>query len=267
MTQTAGTPFRMMMQSLAPGEGGLVIDLPEDWLQGRTAYGGLTGALCVEAAARLNPDLPPLRSAHFALAGPASGRLIVTAEVIRRGKSAVVIEASVTGEAGPAARALLTYGGVRESRVMRTGEAPPVLPPPEDCTAFFAPDRAPGFARHFDVRLAGGARPMTPEAEPRIAVWIRHGDGEAPAGAPALVALADAVPSAALVLFPEFAPFSTMTWSLDFTTDAPSSASGWWLLDSRIDAASGGYAAQDMSLWNDAGQLVARARQMVAVFI
>jgi len=83
----------------------------------------------------------------------------------------------------------------------------------------------------------------------------------------ALVALADAVPSPALVLFPEFAPFSTMTWSLDLTAANPTSASGWWLLDSTIDAADGGYASQDMSLWNDAGELVARARQMVAVFI
>ena len=48
---------------------------------------------------------------------------------------------------------------------------------------------------------------------------------------------------------------------------APSSASGWWLLDSVIDAAGGGYASQDMSLWNDSGQLVARSRQMVSVFI
>jgi acyl-CoA thioesterase len=58
-----------------------------------------------------------------------------------------------------------------------------------------------------------------------------------------------------------------MTWSLDLTSAAPESASGWWLLDSVIDAAHGGYASQDMSLWNDAGELVARARQMVAVFI
>lgn len=267
MTESDGTPFGKMIQSLVPDGEGLAIDLPPDWLQGRTAYGGLTGALCAEAAARLHPDLPPLRSAHFALAGPASGRLVVAAGLVRRGKSAVVIEASVTGDSGPAARALLTYGGGRESRVVRAGDPAPAAAPPQDCPAFFAADRAPGFARHFDVRLAGGARPMTPGAEPRITVWIRHGDGETPEGAPALVALADAVPSAALVLFPEFAPFSTMTWSLDFTTDAPASASGWWLLDSRIDAAAGGYAAQDMSLWNDAGELGARARQMVSVFI
>ncbi|MFO0542149.1 MAG: thioesterase family protein, partial [Phenylobacterium sp.] len=211
MTHTAGTPFREMMQSLAPGEQGLAIDLPGDWLQGRPAYGGHTGAHCEEAAARLQPGLPPWRNAHFALAGPASGRLVVQAEVVRQGKSAVVIEASVTGEAGPAARALLTYGAGRDSRIGASGAAPPAVPAPEACPAFFAADRKPSFAHHFDVRLAGGARPMTPGAEPRIVVWIRHGDGETPGGLPALVALADAVPSPALVLFPEFAPFSTMT--------------------------------------------------------
>jgi hypothetical protein len=114
-----------MMESLAPEAGGLAIDLPADWLQGRTAYGGLTGALCVEAAGRLHPDLPPLRDAQFALAGPASGRLVVQANVVRQGRSAVVIEASVTGDAGPAARALLTYGAGRDSRVLQMGAAPP----------------------------------------------------------------------------------------------------------------------------------------------
>ena len=186
---------------------------------------------------------------------------------MRRGKSAIVIEAAVSGEAGPAARALLTYGAGRDSRVVRQGPAAPATPAPAECRAFFHPERRPGFAGHFDVRLAAGSRPMTPGAEPRSCVWIRHGDGESPQGLPALVALADAIPSPALVLFPEFAPFSTMTWSVDLTSPAPASASGWWLLDSAVEASGDGYAAQDMSLWNDAGELVARARQMVAVFI
>lgn len=267
MSEPSGTPFLRLLESLSPEEGGLGIDLPGDWLQGRTAYGGLTGALCVEAAARLHPDLPPLRSAHFALAGPASGRLLVNASAVRRGRSAVVIETSVTGEAGPAARALLTYGGARESRVQRAGDPPPEVSHPETCPVFFHEERRPGFSRHFDVRLAAGARPLTPGAEPHTCVWIRHGDGETPEGLAALVALADAIPSPALVLFPEFAPFSTMTWSLDMTTAEIASPSGWWLLDSRIEAAGDGYATQDMRLWNGEGELVARARQMVSVFI
>jgi acyl-CoA thioesterase len=58
-----------------------------------------------------------------------------------------------------------------------------------------------------------------------------------------------------------------MTWSLDMTTAEIASPSGWWLLDSRIEAAGDGYATQDMRLWNGEGELVARARQMVSVFI
>ncbi|HEY5336751.1 MAG TPA: acyl-CoA thioesterase domain-containing protein [Rhizomicrobium sp.] len=48
--------------------------LSDDWLQGRTAYGGLSAALCVEAAKRALPDLPPLRSTQFTLIGPAAAR-------------------------------------------------------------------------------------------------------------------------------------------------------------------------------------------------
>ena len=42
-------------------------DVSEDWRQGRTLFGGLSGALCLEAAKREFIDLPPLRSAQFAL--------------------------------------------------------------------------------------------------------------------------------------------------------------------------------------------------------
>ena len=58
----------------------------EDWRQGRTLFGGLSGALCLEAAKREFIDLPPLRSAQFALVGPASGKIMVRLSMLRRGK-------------------------------------------------------------------------------------------------------------------------------------------------------------------------------------
>lgn len=63
-------------------------------------------------------------------------------------------------------------------------------------------------------------------------VWLRHRDLVANAGMAGLVALADALPPAAMVMFPpEPAPISTMTWTLDVLTDNPASASGWWLVE------------------------------------
>ena len=39
----------------------LLVDAPENWSQGRTLYGGITAALCYEAAKAGADALPPLR--------------------------------------------------------------------------------------------------------------------------------------------------------------------------------------------------------------
>ena len=71
---TDATSYTQMLAAVETRDDRLHIDIPADWAQGRTAYGGLTAALCVEAAALVSSDLPPLRSAQFAFIGPAAGR-------------------------------------------------------------------------------------------------------------------------------------------------------------------------------------------------
>ena len=46
--------------------------IPETWKQGRTAYGGLTAALCLQAAMPLAGGLP-VRAAQVAFVGPVNG--------------------------------------------------------------------------------------------------------------------------------------------------------------------------------------------------
>ncbi|MEK7264701.1 MAG: acyl-CoA thioesterase domain-containing protein, partial [Pseudomonadota bacterium] len=58
-------------------DGALKGRVAENWLQGRTIYGGMTAALCLEGALRTFPDLPPLRSAQISFVGPAEGEVAV----------------------------------------------------------------------------------------------------------------------------------------------------------------------------------------------
>jgi hypothetical protein len=81
-----------------------------------------------------------------------------------------------------------------------------------------------------------------------------------------LIALADAPPPASMVLFKAFAPISTMTWTVDILDDAPSTRDGWWLVQSRAEAAHQGYSPQTMLVWNAHGKPVISARQNVAIF-
>lgn len=242
------------------------VALPADWLQGRTAYGGLSAALCLEATLRSVPDLPPLRSAQFAFVGPAIGVLRVAAGIMRRGKSAAFTSADLDGESGLAARASFCFGAERDLAFNHADVPMPQAPDWDSCPSYYTWPTRPNFMNHFEGRLVSGARPRTPGARPEMRVWLRHRDEAANGGIVSLLALADALPPAATILFPEPAPISTMTWSIDILDASPESASGWWLVQCAADTARQGYTAQSTVIWNPDGRPILTARQTVAIF-
>ncbi|MBV9993258.1 MAG: thioesterase family protein [Alphaproteobacteria bacterium] len=258
------TPFSALISTLTDE---FRIALSDDWLQGRTAYGGLSAALCVEAALRAIPELPPLRAAQFAFIGPAAGELSLRTSILRRGKSSVFVGVDLIGEAGLATRAVLSFAVARKSAIAYDALAMPEAKRPEDCPPFFPGDKPiVNFQAHFESRLAGGARPRTPDAEPRYLIWFRHRDEKARSGLVPLIALADAPPPAAMVLFTEPAPISTMTWTVDMLSDELATRDGWWLIESRAQAAAQGYSQQTMTVWSADGKAAIAARQNVAIF-
>lgn len=262
------TSFTDLMSSIAEDGGKYRITISDDWLQGRTTYGGLSGALCLEAALRAVPDLPPLRSAQFAFIGPASGPLSISATILRRGKSSVFVGVDLTGDTGLATHAILTFGVARESRLSYANVPRPNVLAPSQSEPFFPGDRpAITFQRHFESRKGGGARPFSPGNDPEYLIWFRHRDERARNGIVPLIALADAPPPAAMVIFPQPGPISTMTWALDILSDTPATDDGWWLVQSRAETASQGYSPQTMMVWNTKGEAVIAARQNVAIFV
>lgn len=239
--------------------------VPEDWQQGRTTYGGMTAALCVEAVLRSVPTLPPLRTAQFAFVGPAAGAVRITNTVLRRGKSTVFIVADLFGAHGLATHATLCFGTERSSPLSYRHVPMPAVAAPADCLTLFK-ETAPVFARQFEYRQAGGAKPASAAVTPALLSWLRHRDERAGFGATALIALADALPPAAITMFTAPAPISTMTWSMDLFATAPAVASPWCLIESRADTVGHGYSSQDMKVWSESGELLMLSRQNVAVF-
>jgi acyl-CoA thioesterase len=262
------TAFCDLLSGMTESGGRFHVLISDDWLQGRTAYGGLSAALCVEATRRAVPDLPPLRSAQFTLIGPASGPLAMTASVLRRGKSAVFVGVDLIGEVGLAARAVLSFGIGRPSKIEFASLPMPQVTSIAQSEPFFPVDRSSiTFQQHFESRMAGVARPFTPGAAPEYLIWFRHRDPGARSGIVPLIALADAPPPAAMVLFPQAAPISTMTWSMEVLSDMPTTSDGWWLIQSRAEAAHQGYSSQAMTLEGADGGPVIAARQNVAIFV
>lgn len=241
------------------------LDAPEDWMQGRTMYGGLSAALCHEAAQRAFADLAPLRSAMVSFIGPAGGAVEARASMLRAGKSVSYVNADLRGEKGLATRCEFAFGAARESRFDDTFAAPVEASRPDDCEVYFPEALGPAFAAQFETRLAFGARPVTASTQTDHGVWVRHRDPSA-RGASALIALADMPPPAILPMLEAFAPVSSMTWMINFLEDDPQPRNGWWLVRSRAEHAREGYSSQDMAVYGEGGRMVCAMRQCVAVF-
>jgi acyl-CoA thioesterase len=256
--------YSELIDALRTDEETVIATVGDDWKQGRTTYGGLSAALCLEAAARRLPEAPPLRSAQFAFVGPAAGELSARVEVLRQGKSALFANVDLFGEGGLATRGVLTFGAARSSRLAHLDLPAPETPAPEACELFIPEGAGPAFARQFEFRYVTGGRPLS-GGPPDFLVWIRHRDVAARSLA-AMVALADALPPPALSVFDQFAPISTMTWSMDVLGAAPED-DGWRLMSSRAETIGEGYSAQAMTLWSRDGAPLIAARQTVAVFL
>ena len=248
-------------------EAGVRLSIPPDWTQGRTTYGGLSGAICLEAAKPLS-DGKPLRSAQIAFIGPAGGDVEATATCLRLGKNTAYVSVDLHGENGIGTRALFAFGARRDSQLAYTNG--PVLPSeagaPEAFENFFRGNVGPTFARQFDFRHAFGAALVSGADTADLGLWMRHADRDAPDDMTALLAIGDAPPPAAMSLLSGPARISSMTWSIDVLTDAPVTDEGWWFARHTAEQVREGYSAQNMSLWNRAGVPVMLSRQTIAVF-
>jgi acyl-CoA thioesterase len=238
---------------------------PESWNQGRTVYGGLVAAWGAAAARRSVAELPPLRAAQICFMAPASGRLQFVPSLLRAGKSVSVVGVDCFSEGRLATRLTLTYGAERDSKITHDVTPPPHILGLDDALPFpLGRFVAPAYVHNFELRMAGGQALLSGSEHAAFDVWARHGEAEGTDPETALLALADCLPPAAMVQFEQVAPVSTITWGIDLF--APIEPAGWHLMCAHSEQAGGGYALEGMSIWNEHGQRVAVARQVVALF-
>lgn len=257
--------FSEILRTAKPLSDGRSLTVPEGWHQGRTAYGGFTSALALAEAMRVGgEDLPPLRSAQFAMMAPLSGHIEVRARVQRRGRNATWIAAEVAGEKGVGFTASFVFMQRVENTLTSDLIARPAgVIPVEQAAPLSHPD-SPEFVRHhFDVRQ--GASHADGE-EPDILWWMRPHDHEALDPHVALLLTADGAPPSVLFQLPSRVPISTMHWHVNVLSLAPQTEDGWWLLQSRSDHADVGLSSERMTAWNTRGEPVLAELQSIAVF-
>ena len=259
--------FSELMAACEPIEQSKIkAQITDNWMQGRTTYGGLSAALCLKAAQLTLADLTPLRSALVNFIGPVGGEVDMSVDILRAGKSVSNVQVNMNGEKGLATHSVFSFGAARKSRLDRSFVPRPDVPGVAESTDFFnTKSTPPRFTEQFDVKLAKGGLPMSGSSKHEHFIWVRHKDTSANDLA-ALLGVADMPPPAVLPMFTEFAPISSMTWMINILTDEFTSEDGWWLLRSAADHAKDGYSSQDMQIWNSRGELVTTGHQSVAVF-
>ena len=255
-------------EALRSTRGKLDTQVPEGWMQGRAAFGGLMAALVYQAIEE-QADSAPLRSLTISFVAPASqGALARSADILRRGSSVTQIEGRATQDGQVVTAALASFGRPRNSSIDVALPAAPEFNAPDDCQAF--PDiegLTPEFARHFDYRIALGALPYSGISETRFGGWVRFRDCDDAVTVGHLLALIDAWPPAVLQMLSELAPASSLTWTLELMEPLSQCRAGdWWKYLAEIEQAGDGYAVIQAKIWDAEGKPVALSRQTVTVF-
>ena len=256
----------LLISSTADASGASETLIPETWMQGRTAYGGLTAALCLEAALPVSNGLP-VRTVQVAFVGPVNGAVVCKPEVLRQGKNTVFASVRMTGADGVLAETIITFGAPRTSALDFMHLPAPEVSGPDASSSYFGREgKGPAFAANFDLLLAGGHPPMSGAPEADVSIWMRHKDPKTPENAVALLALGDAPPPAAMSMFTAPGRISSMTWMAEFLSETIETEDRWFLARHTAQTARNGYSSQQMLMWNKAGAPMMVGRQTIAVF-
>lgn len=240
--------------------------VPDDWTQGRTAFGGLAAAMLVSATQQL-PGVEglPVRSVDTAFIGPLPpGPAVVRAELLRRGKYLTHARAELNSVGSPelAATVHVVLGPHRDSAAVVPAPRPDPVPF-DSCTPLpYLPGVTPEFTQNLEFHYAG-AFPFTGADSATIAGYCRH--REPIDGVPALAGLVDAWPGAILTVLDAPAASSSVRWAMQLPDDEPIRAGEWHWYQADTVVAGGGHAIVTAGLWRD-DRLVAWSEQLFAVF-
>lgn len=271
------TPLSTLLAGRQRSSDALRFEIPDDWLQGRTSFGGLVSVLAVQAmrdvAARSWPPEVALRALQTNFIAPVEGGPVdVTVRVLREGRNVRQVQATLMQRGEVCALSVGVFGSPRESRL--PSFAPQRPAPAREAGAIaaspFVAGTRPHFVAHFDMRWSGGAPPSSGAAGVRDAsIHLRLLDGDAAALPPELmtVMMADVSPTPVLSQFDRPTPASSVSWSLELRPlPAGDAMDGWWRADNLALAMDGGYVNQQSQLWSPSGALAALAYQVVTVY-
>jgi acyl-coenzyme A thioesterase PaaI-like protein len=262
---TGPTPWSQLLAAARVQAGMAQLDVPADWLQGRTVFGGLQAAVALRAMRSLVPDVP-LRTLQGTFLAPVpEGPVTARAQVLRTGKSATHVEARIVDGDTTLALLVAVFGAPRASTVtLRPRQASLNVAKPIEFG--FVRGVMPEFTQHFRVRWLRGLPPYTGDTQTDHVLEVSLRD-PGPVTETHVLAIADFIPPVALSHLQKPAPGSTLTWMIELLTDRfDALGTERWRIDAYLASAMDGYTSQSVMVWGPGGEPVALSRQSMVVF-
>jgi acyl-CoA thioesterase len=277
------TPFAkqttLVAEPATPGR--YRVDVDPRWNCPVVPQGGMMVALAAKAmAVELDEPDQRLRSLTTVFAGQVpSGPATIDVRVLRRGRSISQAMADVRAPGADSGHATVAVFGRSRAGFEFTDVRMPAVPPPHECPSFRDPlppeagdfERRPPFPfwENVEGRAALGHPPWDEyvPSSSECAAWYRFDEPPMLADGTldpfAVVALCDLMPSSVGERMGPGQP-QWLPPSADLTVHLLAEARSEWLLAHlRARRASEGYASLEMAAWDQTGQLVAHAAQIM----
>ena len=244
--------------------GPIRLEHAQDWMQGRTLYGGASALIAYTMATRAFAGLPPLRAAQVGFVAPVGDTIELQAEIVRQGRNVTQVRSEILSEGKVALTAFWLFANDRETSAVQSANSVRDWPGAPEDNAQAMKGEGPAFIQNnFEVRFG---QSKDGDHGATIRRWARLTDGQALDPIAKLILMGDVMPPGAIRLMQKGGPISSINWSFNVLDPETQSRDGWYLAENASQHANHGYSSERLRMWDANGQQVIEGLQCVAIF-
>ncbi len=236
----------------------------DEWMQGRTLYGGASALVAFTMAQRAFPDLPPLRAGQVGFVAPVGEEIELHAEMVRQGRNVTQVRSEIRSEGKVALTAFWLFAAERAANAVRPADPAENWPGMPEANDQAMKGQGPSFIQNnFELRY-GQAKDDDHGAT--IRRWARLTEDHNLDPVSKLVLMGDVMPPGAMRIMQRMGPISSINWSFNVLDPHTQSEGGWYLAENASQHADAGYSSERLRMWDSEGRQVLDGLQCVAVF-
>ena len=236
----------------------------DEWMQGRTLYGGASALIAYTQARRAFSDLPPLRAAQIGFVAPIGDQIELHAEIVRQGRNVTQVRSEIHCNGALALTAFLLFGTSRDANAVHLAAPLEPWPGSAEESDKVSIDKGPPFLRN-NIEVRRGQE-TTGKGKPTVRRWFRLKEHAEVDPISTMILLGDANPPGAIRTMQRQGPISSINWSFNLLGPSQQTRDGWWLSENSSEHADDGYSSERLSMWNSEGSKVMSGLQSVAIF-